>query len=168
MNWFDIIVITLLLRTSYIGFKNGLSTEIYKALNLIISGLTASYFYKKLAGLANQYIATAVIAENYLKTISFLAIFLICLGILKLFFAFVKRTVQLSFMKGLDATAGTIFGIIRGVLISCLLFVILNWITADYMWESSMQRKSLSGSYIIRVNDQIKNIVLKILPHANR
>ena len=160
MNWFDIFVAILLLRTGYIGFKNGLSAEIYKAASLVFSGLAAFYFYKKLVLIINQYMIT-LIPEGQLRAISFISIFILAMLILKLLFILVQKIMQLSFAKPFDTTLGMASGLCRGVLIICLLFTILSWASIDYM-KNSITQKSFSGQYVVTVNDQIKNILLKL------
>ena len=66
MNWFDIFVVILLLRTGYIGLKNGLAVEIYKTAGLGFSGLVSFYFYKGVVSFINQY--TIKIGRVHLST----------------------------------------------------------------------------------------------------
>lgn len=165
MNWFDIFVVILLLRTSYIGFKNGLSAEVYKAAGLVLSGLAAFSFYKKLVWTINQYTVT-LIPDNQLDSISFVVILLAGMLIFKFVFVFIQKVIELSFAKNFNTTTGLIFGLLRGALIVCFVFVILNWSAVDYIKES-IREKSFSGPYIVRINSQIKPIVSTILGGNN-
>ncbi len=161
MNWFDIIVITLLLRTSYIGYKNGLACEIYKVAGFGFSGLAAFYLYKKAAELVTQY--TITIEESYVKIIALAAILLIGLFVFKVIFAFFQKIVQIGFAKNFNSIGGVIFGLGRGILIICLLYFVLNLSAADYIKES-IQKKSFSGPYAQMLNIQLNSILAKILP----
>lgn len=165
MNWFDIFVVILLLRTCYIGFKNGLSCEVFKAAGLVLSGLAAFYFYKKLVLLINQY-AVTLMPEDRLNAAAFLAILLSAILIFKLIFIFVQKIMQLSFAKNFSTTTGMIFGLARGIIIICLTFAILNWSTVDYIRES-IQQKSFSGQYIVKINSQLKTILTKVTGGAD-
>lgn len=165
MKWFDIFAAILLLRTGYIGFKNGLSCEVFKAANLVLSGLAAFYFYKKLVLLINQYTVT-VMPEGRLNAIAFLAILLGAVLIFKLIFIFVQKIMQLGFAKNFNTAAGMIFGVARGIIIICLTFIVLNWSTADYIRES-IQQKSFSGQYIVKINSQLKTILTKVTGGAD-
>lgn len=162
MNWFDIFVVILLLRTSYIGFKNGLTAEIYKAAGLAFSGLAAFYFYKKLVSIIDQYMITMV-ADSLIYIISFLFILLSGVLLFKFVFMFINKVIQLSFAEKFSKTVGLIFGIARGVLIACLVYVILNWTAVDYLKES-IQEKSFSGPYIEKINTHLNDILVRFKP----
>ena len=163
MNWFDIFVVILLIRTSYMGFKNGLSVDIYKAAGLCISGLAAFYFYNRVVFLVSNYI-TIPIEETQLAAISFILILLACLFACKIIFTLMQKIAQIRFVKFFDSTVGMISGLIRGIVIACLFFMILNWSAFDYI-KRSVQEKSFSGVYIVYVNSQAKGALNKILPH---
>ena len=162
MNWFDIFSIILLLRTGYIGFKNGLSAEVYKAAGMGLSGLAAFYFYKKLVLSINQYTVVSM-ADAQMEAISFALILLLGLLICKFVFMFIQKIMQLSFAKNFNTTAGMIFGLSRGAIVVCLVFMILNWSAVDYI-KKSIQEKSFSGQYIAKVNSVAKNVLVRILP----
>jgi uncharacterized membrane protein required for colicin V production len=81
----------------------------------------------------------------------------------KFIFVFIDKITQLSFAKNFSTTVGLIFGMARGILIACLTFAILNWVAVDYLKES-MQEKSFSGPYIVKINNQIKGILTRVLP----
>jgi len=165
MNWFDIFVVILLLRTGYIGFKNGLSAEIYKAAGLGFSGLAAFYFYKKLVSMFNQYTITTM-ADIQLEAISFISILLVGMLIFKFVFMFIQKIMQLSFAKNFNTAAGMVFGLARGIAIICIVFMILNWSAVDYI-KKSVQDRSFSGSYIIQINSAAKIILGKIIGGGN-
>jgi len=162
MNWFDIFIVIILLRTSYIGFKNGLSDEMYKVANLGISSLTAFYFYKKLVLFINQW-TVAFADDNIINIISFLSILFICMLLLKFIFAFIQKAMQLSFAKNFNSIFGMVFGICRGAVISCMIFMLFNWSTVDYI-KISIKEKSFSGQYIIITNSHFKSLLVKSLP----
>jgi uncharacterized membrane protein required for colicin V production len=165
MNWFDIFVLILLLRTSYIGFKSGLATEVYKAAGLVLSGLAAFYFYKRLIWWMSQYTIT-YISDKQLQAVAFVGILVLGLLVCKFVFMFVQKLMELSFAKNFSTTMGMISGLIRGVVIACLTFIILNWSAVDYI-KDSLQEKSFSGSYIVQINNQARIILTKLLPAEN-
>lgn len=165
MNWFDIFVVILLLRTSYVGFKNGLSAEIYKAAGLVLSGLAAFYFYQK-AALSIGHYALTLFTDEQLNIIAFLIILFTAMLVFKFIFMFVQKIVQLNFAKGFNTAAGMVSGLGRGILIACIAFVILQWSAMDYI-KQSVQDKSFSGIYIIKINSQIKPVVSIILGGKN-
>jgi len=162
MNWFDIFIAIILLRTSYIGFKNGLSTEIYKVTSLGISSLTAFYFYKKLVLFINQW-SVAFVDDSVINIISFLFILLICMLLFKFIFAFIQKAMQLSFAKNFNSILGMIFGICRGAVILCMIFMLFSWSAIDYI-KVSIREKSFSGQYIIIANSHLKGLLVKFLP----
>ncbi len=162
MNWFDIFIVIVLLRTSYIGFKNGLSTEIYKTGSLVFSGSAAFYFYKKLISFISQYTVIGI-SDNILNIISFLIILIICLLLFKFIFVLIQKITQVSFAKKFNTMIGMVFGLFRGIFISCIIFIILNWSSVDYI-KDSIREKSFSGKYIVIVNSHFKDIFVKFFP----
>lgn len=162
MNWFDIFVIILLLRTGYIGFKNGLSVEIYKAAGLVISGLAAFYFYKKPISLINEYTIN-IISESQFEAISFVVILMAGMLICKFIFMFFQKIIQLNFAKNFNTAIGMFFGLSRGVLVVCLVFMLLNLSAVDYI-KKSIQERSFSGQHIVKVNSVVKPALGRILP----
>ena len=162
MNWFDIFVVILLLRTGYIGFKNGLSVEVYKAAGLGIPGLAAFYFYKRLVAFINEYTIIAI-SESQFEAISFIVILLLGMLICKFVFMFFQKMVQLSFAKNFNTTVGMFFGLTRGALVVCLVFMLLNLSAVDYI-RKSIQERSFSGQYIVKVNSVLKAILLRVTP----
>ena len=162
MNWFDIFAVILLLRTGYIGFKNGLSVEVYKAAGLGISGLAAFYFYKSLVALINEYTITAI-SESQFEAISFIVILLLGMLICKFVFMFIQKIIQLNFAKNFNTAFGMFFGLTRGALVVCLVFMLLNLSAVDYI-KKSIQERSFSGRYIVKVNSVMKIILVRIIP----
>jgi hypothetical protein len=73
---------------------------------------------------------------------------------------------QVSFAKNFNTAAGMISGLLRGVVIVCLVFMILNWSTVEYI-RKSIQEKSFSGQYIIKINGCAKVVLDKIIGGGN-
>jgi len=162
MNWFDIIAIIILIRTGYIGLKNGLSIEVYKFAAFCISGFAALYSYKRLTGILNQYY-NIIINTAQLNAVIFLIILLAGILIFRFIFIFVREAIKLSFAKNFDVSSGIVLGLIRGILIVCIIFTILTWVSNDHIRES-IQKRSFSGPYIVNLAHQFNSALVKLLP----
>ena len=161
MNWFDIFIVIILLRTSYKGFKEGLSVEIYRTAGFCLSGLAALYFYKPLSDLLSR-CNTTFLSDTRLNAISFTTILLLVIIISKLIFMLIKKIMQLNFAENFDVAAGLIVGFIRGVVISSIIFILFSWSAVDYLKES-VETKSIAGIGLTKINSQIKGLLTKKL-----
>ena len=162
MNWFDILSIIILIRTSYIGLKNGLSIEIYKFATFCIACFAAIYSYNKIADIINQNI-NIIISREQLNAVIFMVLLLAGMLIFRFIFIFAREAIKLSFAKNFDVSSGIILGLIRGVLIVCVIFAVLTWVSNDHVRES-IQKRSFSGSYIVKIERLFNSILVKLLP----
>ena len=156
MNWFDIFVVILLLRTGYIGLKNGLAVEIYKTAGLGFSGLVSFYFYKGVVSFINQYTITTL-SDNQFYIISFIVLLLTGLLACKFIFMFLQKVVRLSFAKNFDTAAGMFLGLARGAAAACLVFMLLNWSAVDYIKRSPFQ--GLAAIFVLSLTFFVATLV---------
>ena len=147
INWVDILIVILLIRTSYIGAKTGLSTEIFK----IIGVLLGLYFGMKYYSVVGSWMASKIslppeVSEGFV----FLILVLISMISLKLVGFGFEKIVKLTFADKLSKWGGFIIGLLRGGLILSLLFMFFGIIQVDYLVKS-VEERSLTGPSIQKV-----------------
>lgn len=147
INWVDILIVILLIRTSYIGARTGLSIEIFK----IIGVLLGLYFGMKYYSLIGSWIASKVsFPPEVSEGIAFLILLLISVLILKLVTLGLEKIVKLTFADKLSKWGGFLVGLLRGGLILSLLFAFFGIIQVDYLVKS-VEERSLTGPAIEKI-----------------
>ena len=54
LNWVDILVVIIMLRTTYVAFQDGLSHEIFPLIGAFSSLVLSLAYYKKIAFIISQ------------------------------------------------------------------------------------------------------------------
>ncbi len=147
INWVDILIVILLIRTSYIGARTGLSTEIFKMIGVLL-GL---FFGMKYYSLIGSWMASKVsFPPEVSEGIAFLILFLISILSLKLLSLGLQKIVKLTFADKLNKWGGFVIGLLRGGLILSILFAFFGIIQIDYLVKS-VEERSLTGPAIQKI-----------------
>ena len=147
INWVDILIVILLIRTSYIGAKTGLSAEIFK----IIGVLLGLYFGIKHYSLIGSWIASSIsLPPEVSEGAAFLTLVLISTASLRLVGLGLEKIVKLTFADKLSKWGGFVMGLLRGGLILSLLFMFFVIIQVDYLVKS-VEERSLTGPFIQKI-----------------
>lgn len=159
-GWVDVIFVTLLIRISYIGFKNGLLPEFFR-----LSGLFFAFIFS-----FNNYTLLSAFLAKYtswdsatLYILSFLFIFLAILFIFKLF------TVASGLLSSGENVSlpnkmmGMVFGFCRGVLLISLIYVLFLNSHVKY-FSRSVKERSIVSQYIAGVGPAAYEIGINLYP----
>ena len=118
-NWFDYILLAIILGSLIFGLIKGLIRQIIGLSALIVGLVLAIYFYKNAAESIFFFISNRILSYLF----GFLLIFLSII-ILGLIISFLLSKIAKGPLKSLNHFLGGVFGLIRGVLI-CLIIVFL-------------------------------------------
>ncbi|MFH1201960.1 MAG: CvpA family protein [Candidatus Omnitrophota bacterium] len=137
LNWIDILVLTIILRTSYIGLRRGFVIEFFKGIGLFFGLFISLHYYSKLTEFLNK---LTPVPADFLEPLVLLSILiLIVLG-----FKFIRDAILLLFKiepkTYLDRWGGAFLGIVRSVLVASLVLLGLVFFPIDYF------KKSIFGS----------------------
>jgi len=122
MNPFDIFIIIVLGYCIVRGLFRGLVKEASSVIG-VLGGFYAAYsYYPKLAKL----LSGLIVNPSYLNILSFLIIFCGVLIIISILGVVVKYLLNVAFLGWVDRICGVGFGLIKGVLIITVLFIILT------------------------------------------
>ncbi len=144
VNWIDLLVVILLIRSSYVGFTKGFGWEFFRVIAVICAAIGAIYFYENGARLISDYIPVLYPLANQ---ISFTSLYLIILLIIKIITLFIDKIIKLEVFSALDMIGGLVLGAGRGVILLSLLLITLMWTPIPY-FEKSIQERSLTGQTI--------------------
>ena len=125
-TYFDLFSIFAISISVLIAYFRGVTQEIFAILNWILSGFLAIFFAPILSPYLNKFpIIKEIIYENCeLEILISIALcFILSLIFLALFTPIFSKIIQRSNLKGLDNSLGILFGLIRGVLIVCLVLL---------------------------------------------
>lgn len=135
-NWFDILIIILLLAGMAIGYSQGLIRQLIGLLVLYIALVLATQFFRVLS----QTIAGVIqIAPNTLTNmLAFFFLFFVALSILNFLARDAYKATRIRLLPFLDHTTGMVLGvvsmwIILSVSVSVLLFAVgtQGWLQAE-------------------------------------
>jgi len=160
INWVDIFIVILLIRTSYIGFTQGLVYELLTIAGVFGAILLTVHNYEALGGFFYEDVNLPIDFSNLLS-FSILA-----LGVIFLF-RYVRnglyRFLKFEIFPTLEKYGGIAAGFLRGSLIASTVLLGLLLIPNDYI-SQSIQRRSAMGNAFLRIVPASYNYVIDLLP----
>ena len=154
MNPFDVFIIIVLGYSIVRGLFRGLVKEVSSIIG-VLGGFYAAYSYypmvaKLLSGLIED--------PSYLNILSFLIIFCSILIIISILGVVIKYLLNVAFLGWIDRFCGVVFGLIKGVLIVTVLFIIL---TTFLPKGAPLIKKSILAPHVIWISEKMVNLVSK-------
>lgn len=123
MNPFDIFIIVLIVLSGLFAFARGFVREALSVGTWIGASLAALYALPYTRPIAEQWVSKGIFADGA----AFLAVFVVVLIVLSLVSSAIARRVKDSSLSALDRTLGLLFGLFRGVILACLVYLVINW-----------------------------------------
>lgn len=164
MNYFDLIIVLVLLITFYSGYKNGLIKTIFRAAGYIAGGVAG-------LAIAVEYLATWEI-QTQKVVLALLAIFIgasigeFLLGKIGSLF---RKILFVPPFKLIDSLLGAAISILRAAFILYLvatLLVFSTWSIADkYIKPSKLY--DYADSHLPSVMNEVKSEIVKLLEKVN-
>ena len=137
-NWIDIIFITILFRTCYVGFKNGLLPEFFRSIGLFLGFILSFNNYIFVSGfLAAHVKLTGEKADITAFILIFLAVVLIFKFLAVLAGKILGVSENVSFA---NKAVGLILGLGRGILLTGLVYLLLIHSPVSYFYKSAKER----------------------------
>lgn len=124
VNAADVIVIAVLLISAGLAFFRGLVHEVLAIAAWIGAALATLYFFLPAQAISRQLIAIPLIAD----IVAGVVVFLLTLILLTVLSRMIAKRVQDSSLGALDRSLGFVFGLLRGAVIVCVAWLVLNWL----------------------------------------
>lgn len=160
INWVDVLVVILLIRTSYIGAKNGLAIEISK-ISGVLFGLYLGLRYYSEAG---AWITSKIsLPQEIAEGLSLFSLLLISIAALKLTGFGLSKVFKVTFADKVSKWGGFLAGFLRGGLILSLLFMICSVIQVEY-FVKSIEERSLTGPGIQKIAPFMYQLITRNTP----
>jgi membrane protein required for colicin V production len=154
MNPFDMIAVAILAFCVIRGIFRGLIKEVSSIVG-VLAGFYAAYtYYGNLAGLLSGWISN----ESYLHIVSFLILFCLVFFVVSIIGVIIKYVLNIAFMGWFDRTCGAAFGLVKGILIVSMLFIIF---TAFLPQGAPLVKDSVLAPRINRISEKMIKVVPK-------
>jgi len=161
MNWVDVLVAILMLRISYVAFRDGLSHEIFPLIGSILIMVLAMHYYAFLGNFISRKMMNMPIElANFLSFLVLVAV----LGLLvRLLRVLLDKIVKVQWHPIIEKFGGLAAGIMKAFVVTGIVLTTLSLMPLSYLvW--SIKDRSLTGKYILGVGPQIYDRVGIFLP----
>ncbi|MEX2629365.1 MAG: CvpA family protein [Tistlia sp.] len=151
VNAADVIVIAILLISAGLAFFRGLVHEALAIAAWLGAALATLYFFLPAQAISRQLIAILLVADIVAGVI----VFLLTLIVLTVLSRMISKRVQDSSLGALDRSLGFVFGLLRGALVVCIAWLVLNWLLPpaehpDWIREARSRPLVESGAEALR------------------
>lgn len=160
LNWIDVLIIILLVRTTYVGFKKGFLVEIFKFVGGVLAIFIANRYYVELAKFVSGHSFLTMEAS---RVLSFIALAFLGYGIIKLLQRLTFLVMKIEVVKGVEKFGGIIVGFLRGIVVSSLILMTLIVMSSSYLTKSVKENSSL-GPHVLRFGYWFYNFAGEINP----
>jgi membrane protein required for colicin V production len=152
MNAFDIIVVVILAYSVIRGLFRGLVKEAASIIG-VLGGFFAAYsHYDVLA----RYLSGVISNPSYRNILAFLIIFCLVVILVSLLAIIIQYLLKVVFLGWLDRLGGVAFGMVKGVLIAAVLFLVL---TAFLPKGTPLIKNSLCAPYLSMVSEKLAFLI---------
>ena len=161
INWVDVLIVILIVRTSYVSLQDGLSHELLPLVGSVCMLIFSLHYYTKIA--AFLYYMGFTIPMVFLDLVGFIAAF-VCIGLLfKLIKLFIDKIIKVSWHPLIERFGGLIAGVVRGAVLTSTILIIIVLIPLPYL-QWSVRDRSLTGVYFLRIGPVIYEKLSAVLP----
>ena len=152
MNPFDVFIILVIGYSIVRGLFRGLVKEVSSIIG-VLGGFYAAYSYypmvaKLLSGIIDE--------QSYLNILSFLIIFCGILIIISVLGVVIKYLLNVAFLGWIDRICGLGFGLIKGVLVVTVIFIILTTFLSK---GAPIIKKSILAPHVIWISEKMVGLV---------
>ena len=152
INWVDILVAILMLRISYVAFRDGLSHEIFPFIGCILIMVLAMHYYTVFGGFISRSMMNMPMElANFL---SFLMIVVVLGFLVRLFRTVLDRIVNVQWHPVVDKFGGLVVGVMKAYVVTGIVLMTLSLMPLSYL-QWSIKDKSLVGKYVLRAGPEI-------------
>lgn len=154
MNPFDVFVIIVICYSIIRGLFRGLVKEVSSIMG-VLGGFYAAYSYYPLVA---KLIGGLVKDPAYLNILSFLVIFCAILIIISVIGVVIKYLLNVAFLGWVDRLCGVFFGLIKGILIVTVMFIIL---TTFLPKGAPLIKQSILAPHVTWISEKMVKVVSK-------
>ena len=154
MNPFDIFVIVLIVLSGLFAFARGFVRETLSVGTWVGASLAALYAFPIARPIAERWLSKGIVADSAAS----LSVFVVVLIVLSLVSSAIAKRVKHSSLSALDRTLGLLFGLVRGVILACLVYVGVTWALPEAS-RPPWIKEARTGSLLQIGADKLKALV---------
>lgn len=158
MNPFDILVSIILGFCLIRGIFRGLVKELSSIIGVITGYYAAYSYYPQVAKFLSKWVSVV----DYSRLIGFLVIFIGVFLIISILGVIIKYLMSIAFLGWTDRISGGIFGLIKGLLIASVLFIVFTTFLSK---NASLVKDSVVAPHLSHFSTQMAKIVDKDMKH---
>ena len=152
MNPFDVFIILVMGYSIVRGLFRGLVKEVSSIIG-VLGGFYAAYSYYPMVA---RLLSGVISEQSYLNILSFLIIFCGILIIISILGIVIKYLLNVAFLGWIDRICGLGFGLIKGVLIVTVIFIILTTFLSN---GAPIIKKSILAPHVIWISEKMVGFV---------
>ena len=152
MNPFDVFIILIMGYSIVRGLFRGLVKEVSSIIG-VLGGFYAAYSYYPMVA---KLLSGVIDDQSYLNILSFLIIFCGLLLIISILGVVIKYLLNVAFLGWVDRICGLGFGLIKGVLIVTVIFIILTTFLSK---GAPIIKKSILAPHVIWISEKMVGLV---------
>jgi len=119
----DLVVIAIIVVSALFAFMRGFVREVLSVAAWIVAIVATIFGFPFLRPIVGRHIEIGPIAD----AVTAVSIFLVVLVVASIISHLLSRNVQTSSFSALDRSLGLLFGVARGALVVCALFLLADW-----------------------------------------
>lgn len=123
MTAFDFVIIAIILLSSIFAFSRGLVREALSIGAWILAAVIAFYAFPYVLPFVGRYVPKGVVADIAAGA----GVFILALVLLHMIARMLAGRVKNSHLSPVDRTLGLLFGLARGLVLACILYIALAW-----------------------------------------
>ncbi len=141
MNWIDFFILFVLFLAMLNGYKRGIFKELSTFLGLVIGVVVA---VTNADWLASQLEGKANFSPSILYVLSFILMFFVSILILRIIGRLFYKLVKITPLKASDKLGGSLFGIVKGLVVLSLIFLLFIFPTPLRNFDSAIQGSKMA------------------------
>lgn len=146
INWVDLLVVILLIRSSYVGFTKGFGWELFRFIGYLSTAIAAVYFYEYTSQLLGDYFP---VVQSFSNLVSFTVLYAGILFIFKFINLLIEKIIKIETFSAVEKFGGLLLGFLRGTILTGLLLISLVFVPVPY-FEKSIKERSYTGQLALK------------------
>jgi membrane protein required for colicin V production len=152
MNLFDILVSIIFVFCLIRGIFRGLVKEVSSIIGVMAGYFAAYSYYPYIAKFLSQWISVVA----YSKIIGFLVVFIGVFLLISILGVIIKYLMSIAFLGWADRVSGGVFGLIKGLLIVSVLFIVFTTFLSK---NASIIKDSVLAPHLSHISTQLAKIM---------
>ncbi len=161
INWVDILVLIVVLRTGYVALQDGFSHEILPLIGSFFMIICSLHYYQRVSKFV--YDIGFMLPIEMLYPVVFLVLAILIGLLFRLVKAIIDKLIKVSWHPLVEKFGGLVTGLARGAVLVSMILIFLTLLPLPYL-QWSVRDRSLTGLYFLRIGPELYEKTSMILP----